>query len=194
MGFKETVMMKIILASSSKPREKLLRSLGLSFQVVPHRVDEQAYKNKISDPGLLCRTLARAKALSVQQKNFYVIGADQMAVFNGKAFGKPKTKEKAFEVLSLFQGKTHELATGFYLQKPDGSFFEDLIISRMTMRSLTKKQIESYLEKDEPYQCAGSYTIERLGVGLFKKIETPDFTAVIGLPLLCLCSQIPFLE
>ena len=186
--------MKIILASSSKPREKLLHSLGLSFQVLPHRVDEQVYKNKISDPALLCRTLARVKVQSVQQKNSYIIGADQMAVFNGKAFGKPKTKEKAFEVLSLFQGKTHELATGFCLQKPDGCFFEDLIISRMTMRSLTKKQIESYLEKDEPYQCAGSYTIERLGVGLFKKIETPDFTAVIGLPLLSLCSQIPFLE
>lgn len=186
--------MNIILASSSKSRKKLLHSLKIPFEVIPHQVDEKPFQKRILNPRSLCRILARAKVESVNKKNFWVIGADQMAFLDGQMFGKPKTKAKAFEMLSTLQGKTHELVTALCLQRPNGSYFEDLIINRMTMKPLTKKQIEFYLEKEIPYHCAGSYTIEGLGISLFEKVETSDFNAIIGLPLISLCSQIPIIS
>ena len=182
--------MEIILASQSPARKKLLQSLGVPFKVIHPKVDEAPYQSQIKDTRVLCQTLARLKAQSIQQKQAFVIGCDQMAHLNGQSFGKPKTKEKAIQTLKLLQGKTHELISALCIQKPDGSLFENVIVSHMTMRSLTQKQIENYLDKDRPYQCAGSYTIEGLGISLFEKIQSPDFNAIIGLPLISLCSQL----
>jgi len=92
--------------------------------------------------------------------------------------------------MSELQGKTHQLMTAFFLQKPDNSYFEELVISHMSMRPLNQKQIEFYLNQDKPYGCAGSYTIEKRGISLFEKIDSPDFNAIIGLPLISLCSQL----
>ena len=180
----------IILASQSPARKKLLRSLGLSFQVIHPSVDEEVYKRKIKDPKTLCHTLARVKAESVNKNNCWVIGSDQIAHLKGRILGKPGNKKKALETLSLLQGKTHELMTALHLQKPDGSYFEELVINKMSMHILSQKQIEFYLDQDQPYECAGSYTIEKRGITLFKKIESPDFNAIIGLPLISLSSQL----
>ena len=161
--------------------------------VINPKVNESYYQSRIKNVRTLCQTLARLKVQSipqsVQKKNTFIIGCDQMASLHGKAFGKPKTKAKAIQTLNLFQGKTHKLISALCIQKPDGSLFEDVIISDMTMRPLTRKQIESYVKKDKPYNCAGAYTIEGLGISLFEKIKSPDFSAIIGLPLISLCSQ-----
>ena len=157
---------------------------------MPHCVDEEKYKNKILNIPLLCQTLAQEKALSIQQKQAYVIGVDQMVSLNNSAFGKPKTKAKAVETLTALQGKTHELISALYLQKPDGSFFKKLTVNRLTMHPLTQTQIEFYLNQEKPYECAGSYKAEGLGVSLFSKIESPDFNAIIGLPLIALCNEL----
>lgn len=186
--------MEIILASGSPSRKKLLNSLKLNFKVLPHRVDEEKYKNRISNIPLLCQTLAQEKALSIQQKNSYVIGVDQMVSLNNTAFGKPKTKTKAVEILSTLQGKTHELISALYLQKPDGSCFKNLTINRLTMHPLTRPQIEFYLDQDQPYECAGSYKVESLGISLFSKIESPDFNSITGLPLTALCNELKPLQ
>lgn len=180
----------IILASQSPARKKLLNSIKLSFAVIPPKVDEEIYKKKIKDPKNLCQTLARIKVESIRKTNCWVIGSDQIAYLNGQILGKPGNKSKAIETLSLLQGKTHQLMTALCLQKPDGSYFEDLVINHMSMRPLTQKQIEFYLDQDKPYGCAGSYTIEKRGISLFEKIDSPDFNAIIGLPLISLCSQL----
>lgn len=180
----------IILASQSPARKKLLNSIKLSFTVIPPKVDEEFYKKKIKDPKTLCQTLARMKVESIQETNCWVIGSDQIVYLNGQVLGKPGNKQKAIETLSLLQGKTHQLMTAFCLQKPDNSYFEELVISNMSMRALNQKQIEFYLNQDKPYGCAGSYTIEKRGISLFEKIDSPDFNAIIGLPLISLCSQL----
>ena len=179
----------IILASQSPARKKLLSSAGISFKVIPHKVDEEAYKKKIQDPKILCQTLARVKVESIRKTNCWVIGSDQIVYVNGQILGKPGNKQKAIETLTSLQGKTHQLMTALCLQKPDGSSFEELVVNHMSMHPLNQKQIESYLDQDEPYGCAGSYTIEKRGIGLFEKIDSPDFNAIIGLPLISLCSQ-----
>jgi len=181
---------KIILASQSPARKKLLNSMKISFTAIPPKVDEDSYKKKIKDPKNLCQTLARMKTKSINNKNCWVIGSDQIVYLNGQILGKPGNKQKAIETLSLLQGKTHQLMTALCLQRPDGSYFEDLVINHMSMRTLTQKQIEFYLEQDKPYGCAGSYTIEKRGISLFERIDSPDFNAIIGLPLISLCSQL----
>ena len=117
-----------------------------------------------------------------------------MVSCEGQMFGKPRTKQNAFEQLSFLQGKYHELVCALFLQRPDGSSFEKTTANKMTMRPLTKKQIEFYLETDKPFECAGSYRMESLGISLFEKIDTPEFYSIWGLPLITLCSEIPFLK
>ena len=191
--------MRIILASGSESRQKLLLSLGLPFETLPHGVDEEALKKKIKDPHVLCPELARAKVKSAYQQGAFVIGADQMVLLKGRfskthVFGKPKTFDRAFETLSFLQGKSHELICALCLQKPDGSLFEKTTINQMTMRPLSDEQIKFYLEQDRPYNCAGAYRIEKRGISLFEKIETPEFYSILGLPMISLCSQIPILQ
>ena len=181
--------MKIILASSSPSRKKLLSSLQLDFEVVPHRVDEEKYKNQIKDVPLLCQTLAQEKAKSIQQKKAFVIGVDQLVSLKGQIFGKPKTRPKAIETLQALQGKTHELISALCLQRPNGSYFENLTINRLSMRPLTLQQIEFYLDKEQPYECAGSYKVESLGISLFEKIDSPDFNSITGLPLTAISNE-----
>ena len=182
--------MNLILASSSPSRQKLLSSLGIPFKTVPHSVNEEEYQNRIQSPELLCSTLARKKVESIDLKNVFILGVDQMAHLNGKLIGKPGNREKALETLLFLQGKTHELVSALCLKKPDGSFFEETLIHKMSMRPLTKKQIEFYLDKDQPYSCAGSYRVESLGLALFEKIDSPDFNAIIGIPLISLFNEL----
>ena len=182
---------KVILASDSPSRKQLLQSLGLPFQVMSHKVDEIQFQKKIKDPYILCPLLAKKKIQSIQKKNVWVIGADQMVYCKKKIFGKPKTKAKALQTLSFLQGKNHELVSALCLQKPDGSFFEDTVVNKMKMRPLTKKQIEYYLNQDQPYHCAGSYRIEGAGISLFEQVETRDFYSIMGLAIISLCSQLP---
>ena len=189
------VKMKVILASSSASRKKLLRSLGIPFESKPHRVDEEEYKRKIKDPKILCETLAEKKALSVEGgKDIFVIGLDQVVFCENIIFGKPKTHKRAIETLSKLQGRTHELISALFIKKPKGDVFKELSIHKLTMHPLNLSQIEAYLKKDTPYECAGSYKIESLGISLFEKIDSKDFYGIIGLPLISLCRELRVYE
>ncbi len=88
------------------------------------------------------------------------------------------------------QGKTHRLLTAFCLLKENGDIFTDIDITELTMKKLTDKQINWYLDADEPYDCAGSYKLECFGISLFEKIMSEDQTAIMGLPLLKLSNQL----
>ena len=183
-------MKSIILASQSPSRKKILASLGIPFEIIPSKIDENLYKKKIQNPYTLCQTLAEAKVKAIRKNDCWVIGVDQVATINGKIFNKPKTHKNAVETLKQLQGQTHELLTAMYLQKPDGSYHQELVINKMYMRPLTEEEIHHYLHQDQPYECAGSYTIEKKGISLFEKIDSPDFNAILGLPMIILCSQL----
>lgn len=180
-------MKDLILASKSPYRKELLDRLGYKFECLPSTVNEDLFKQEITEPGNLADTLAKQKALTVFNKNqnAIVIGSDQVAHFKGKILGKTGDVDKACQQLELLQGKTHELITSVtVISSTKKVQFQDKTI--LTMKPLTPLEIKNYVELDNPIDCAGSYKIERAGIGLFEKIETHDFSAIVGLPLMTL--------
>lgn len=177
--------MKLILASTSPYRKIQLQRLYADFSTEKPQVDEDGYKAQIPDPELLARRLAQLKAENVFERHpmDLVIGGDQVASFQGKILGKPHTFEKALEQLALMQGQSHQLFTALHLKGPRISL-DILEVTTMTMRPLTTQEIESYLKKDQPYDCAGSYKIEESGIKLFSQIVGEDKEAIMGVPLM----------
>jgi septum formation protein len=177
--------MKLILASTSPYRKIQLQRLYADFSTEKPQVDEEAYKAQIPDPELLARRLAQLKAENVFERHpmDLVIGGDQVASFQGKILGKPHTHEKALEQLALMQGQSHQLFTALHLKGPRISL-DILEVTTMTMRPLTTQEIDSYLKKDKPYDCAGSYKIEESGIKLFSQIAGEDKEAIMGVPLM----------
>lgn len=177
--------MNLILASTSPYRKEQLERLSVPFTCHSPNVDEEQFKGKIADPELLAKTLATLKARNILEKfpNEFIIGGDQVLNIKGKILGKPLTKEKAIEQLSLLSGKTHELITATtYLSKEKR--IEKTIIAKMKMRKLSLKQISNYVEREMPLKCCGSYMLENQGIALFDEIDCLDYTAIIGLPLM----------
>ncbi len=179
--------MQICLASTSKYRQELLTRLGLKFEAKKPVFDEDQEKHNLLDqtPEKIAQFLAHGKAASLHTENQLTIGSDQLVSFQNQILGKTPTKELAFEQLQSLQGKKHELITAVcVLVKNLKIEFTDKTI--LKMRPLTKKEIESYIEFDSPFDCAGTYKIEKRGISLFDEIETKDFTAIQGLPLIAL--------
>lgn len=176
---------QLILGSTSKYRKELLSRLAYSFTAMAPLIDEDKEKDPKLSPKELAEKLAFMKAESLKNPDRVVIGGDQLVSFEGQILGKAHTKENAVKQLMAMQGKTHELITAICVF--DGiKAIPYTNITRMTMRKLSQSQLEHYVELDEPTDCAGSYKIEKHGIMLFDKIETDDFTAIQGLPLIAL--------
>jgi septum formation protein len=179
--------MEIILASTSPYRKELLKKLSLEFIAVAPEVDEEEFKQGNLNPMQLATTLATAKAQSVSQKfpHALIIGSDQVVEKDNKIYSKPQTFEKAAAQLAELSGQIHRIITAvslIYNQKIVN--FCDVTI--LHMRQLHPEIIKNYLRNDIPFDCAGSYKLESKGISLFHKIESMDFTAVTGLPLIAL--------
>lgn len=176
---------KLILASSSKYREMLLKRLGIPFDSLSPEIDETAQADEC--PKDLVLRLAQQKALAItkQHPQALVIGSDQVAVFNGQLIGKPGDRETAFAQLSRFSGQTVEFLTAVSVQRMQNVFAEQHVdTTRVQFRSLQATEINRYLEKEKPYDCAGAFKAESLGIVLFERISSGDPTALIGLPLI----------
>lgn len=184
-------MQKIILASQSPYRKELLQRLGISFETVRSDFDESPLKKEIKDPVTLTRELALAKAKVVYQQrpDAIVIGSDQVCHINSHILDKPGSLEKSFQQLSKLSGEVHELITSYAILVK-GSEVVRTNTTRLHMRDLNEGQINKYLRKDNPIDCAGAYKLELRGIALFKKIETEDHTAIIGLPLIELANDL----
>lgn len=175
----------LILASGSKYRKLLLQRLGLSFECRAPKVDESAIDGE--DPASQVARLAAAKAQEISREfpSAAVIGSDQVAVFDGRVLGKPGSHQRAVEQLQSFSGQAVEFLTAVSLQSRAGGVnanFTDRTV--VTFRELELAEIERYLEKEQPYDCAGAFKAESLGISLFRRIESEDPTALIGLPLI----------
>ncbi len=129
--------------------------------------------------------LSRKKTESLFQNNLTVIGGDQLVSFKNEIRGKPHTKEKAVEQLSEMNGQAHQLITAVTVMTKTMTYHINHI-TELTMKKLSTSEITNYVERDLPLDCAGSYKIEKSGICLFDKIETDDFSAIQGLPLIWL--------
>jgi septum formation protein len=181
--------MELILASQSKYRIELLSRVYQDFTCISPKINEDEFKNQGFSPLRLAEKLAFEKAYSLKKADSVVIGSDQVCSLGEKIFSKPGNRKKAIETLTFIQGTTHNLYTSVCIMTYETSICWTNI-AKLSMRKLTVLDIENYLDLDEPYDCAGSYKLERAGISLFEKIECDDFTAIQGLPLLQLCQEL----
>lgn len=177
--------MKIILASASKYRKELLEKLGISFECIAADIDETPIKNRY-DLSIEQRAIelacAKAKAIQVDYPNSLVIGSDQICHMDNEIFSKSGSIEKSQEILEKLSGKTHYLSTAYCIAHSD-IYVTHINTTALKMRNLSSLQIKKYLRLDNPIDCAGSYKLELNGISLFEKVETQDYTAIVGLPL-----------
>lgn len=180
-------MKDLILASTSVYRRTLLARLGHSFRIVAPRVDEEAVKQRGWEPRELAEHLAIAKAESLGEfePNATIIGSDQLVSFEEQIFGKPGTAVGAVEQLSVMAGRAHQLITAVAVWTKDQTYIHT-DITTMHMRPLSLGEIERYVAAERPLDCAGSYKLEERGISLFDRVETQDYTAIMGLPLIAL--------
>lgn len=185
LPYNRNQMKKLVLASTSKYRQALLKQLGLPFDAQSPLVDEEKEKDPRLTPRDLAEKLAFLKAQSLQAPGQVVIGADQLVAFQGKILGKPHTREAALQQLTQMQAHSHELITALCVFDGDEALTHT-DVTRLHMKPLTPAQVERYIDLDKPLDCAGAYKIESHGMMLFDKIESQDFSAIQGLPLLAL--------
>lgn len=177
--------MQIVLASTSPYRLAILQKLPLSFTTDSPDIDESPVENE--SPESLVKRLAesKARAVALRHPHSLVIGSDQVAVLNGKILGKPGTYEKATRQLREASGNKVVFNTGLCLLNTDtGKVQVSCVPFIVQFRNLTDEQIDRYLLHEKPYNCAGSFKSEGLGITLFEKLSGDDPNTLIGLPLI----------
>ncbi len=175
--------MRLILGSTSPYRRELLARLGLPFETLSPQVDETPVSGEA--PPETARRLAAAKAAAValREPDAWVIGSDQVAELDGVALGKPGGRDAAIAQLSAMSARAVRFATAVSLQRGEERFHA-LDSTLVRFRPLSTAEIERYVDAETPFDCAGSFKSEGLGIALFDAIESRDPTALIGLPLI----------
>ncbi len=185
-------MRTLILASTSPYRLQLLRQLGLPFQVAAPLFKE-TIDQEIA-PELQVKHLAshKAKSLAERYPDALIIGADQVFVDGrGKVLGKPGSVEGAVAQLREMSDRSHTFYTGVTLfDCRSGEALTDVVTFTVTLKKLSLEQIQRYVERENPVDCAGSFKIEGLGIALMEHMEGGDYTALIGLPLIKLTEML----
>lgn len=177
------------LASTSVYRRALLEKLTTQFQTAKPEVDETAFAGESAEQLVLRLSAAKAQAvamqLSLNKTAALVIGSDQVAVFNGQILGKPHTEERAFAQLRSFSGQKIAFLTGLTVVDTTTNQTET-ILDRFFVhfRELADAEIHSYIKREQPLNCAGSFKSEGLGITLFERLEGDDPNSLIGLPLI----------
>lgn len=172
-----------ILASASPRREELLRSLGLSFKILPGHIDETYLDGE--SPRAHVRRLSRNKAavIAIQHPNALVLGADTIVVIDGRILGKPKNKKQAREMLRQLSSREHTVFTGFTLTFVNAGISKTKVVkSSVQFKEISSEEIDWYVNCDEPYDKAGGYAVQGKGAYFIKTIRG-SYTNVIGLPL-----------
>ena len=179
-------MRKLILASTSPYRFELLQRLDIPFRAVAPLFEEH-YEPGVA-PALLVKHFACHKARSLREEypDALIVGSDQVFVnWRGDIIGKPQTFAAARKQLGEMSGRKNIFYTGLSLfDSLRDESLTDFTITEVTFRSLSAKEIDVYLRKEEPFDCAGSFKIEGLGISLMEKVKSDDPTALIGLPLI----------
>ena len=181
----------LILASSSPYRAALLQRLGLPFTAVAPRIDEAPLPGERPGETALRLAEAKARAVAAVHPDALVIGSDQIAEFAGQPLGKPRDPADALEQLRSMRGRTIVFHTAVVLlDARSGRCQTALVDAASTFRSLDDAALQAYLDRERPFDCAGSVKAEALGIALFTRIASDDPTALIGLPLIRLVDML----
>jgi septum formation protein len=185
-----TTVKKLILASSSPRRKQLLEQIGLEFEIHPSDIEE------ILDPALNPReqveSLSQQKATVVASKfkNAIILAADTMVALDGEVYGKPKDRDDAIRMLKKFSGGTHSIVTGFtIIDTETKKSVTKSTETKVWFREMNEKEIESYIEKEKPFDKAGAYAIHELASVFVEKVEG-DFFGGVGLSVYLVAEEL----
>lgn len=179
---------RLLLASTSRYRRELLQRLQLPFEVARPEVDETALPGEAPQALAMRLAAAKAQALAVHQPaDTWTLGSDQVADLDGRALGKPGGRDAAIAQLQAMSGRSVCFHTALCLAHPDGRNFAGIDLTRVCFRALSTAEIERYVDAEQPFDCAGSFKSEGLGITLFERIDNQDPTALVGLPLIATC-------
>lgn len=177
----------LVLASTSPYRRELLARLQIPFAVIAPEVDETPLPGEAPEATALRLSQLKAQAVQAAYPHALIIGSDQVATLQGRQIGKPGTHAKAVEQLRLMRGKSVVFHTALALyNSASGRMHTTSVPTTVHYRDLSDAQILGYLNKDTPYNCAGSARIESLGIALIEKLDGADPSALVGLPLIAL--------
>jgi len=177
--------MQLILASTSPFRKAILEKLGLPFDCIAPQADETPEEGESPEQLVERLAIAKAKAIADTVSDALVIGSDQVAVINNKIVGKPGDFDTACKQLKEASGKRITFLTGLCLiNTKTGKVHSSVAPYYVVFRYLRDSQIENYLRAEKPYNCAGSFKSEGLGITLFERLEGDDPNTLMGLPLI----------
>ena len=181
---------KLILGSSSPFRKELLSRLPVSFETYSPDIDETPLKDESPKDLSLRLSILKAQAVAEHNPGCVVIGCDQVLELEGKPLGKPGNFDRAFAQLSAMSGKSVVFHSAMTVIDEHGNIQSTVVPTELKMRELAPEAIRAYLHMEEPYNCAGSAKIEKLGIALVEEFKSDDPTAIIGLPLIQLTTML----
>ena len=183
--------MKLVLASTSPFRKTLLDRLGLDYETDSPDIDETPLKNETIEQMVVRLAEGKASAVADKHPDSLIIGSDQSAVLDGQVLTKPGGYDKAFQQLKNASGKRIVFQTGLCLLNTRTGHSQSACVPyTVVFKTLSDEMIDHYLKKEQPYNCAGSFKSEALGIALFEKFEGEDPNALIGLPLIKLVEML----
>lgn len=182
---------ELILASSSPFRRDLLTRLDIPFICCSPDIDESPLANEKPEDTALRLSQEKARKVAAQYPQALIIGCDQMATLDGQQIGKPGTHANAVRQLQSMRGREVTFHSALCLYNAaTGTIQADVVPYVVEFRMLSDAQIENYLHKEQPYNCAGSAKSEGLGIALIARMEGTDPNALIGLPLIRLITML----
>ena len=176
--------MGLVLASTSIYRRELLARLRLPFDAERPEVDETPLPGEAPVALVARLALAKAAAVSTRRPAAWVIGSDQVAELDGAPLGKPGGRDRAIAQLEAMAGRAVAFRTAVAVVGPGGRQLAALDTTTVHFRTLSRDEIARYVDAEQPFDCAGSFKSEGLGIALFAAIESRDPTALVGLPLI----------
>jgi septum formation protein len=182
---------RLVLASTSRYRKELLERLGIAFEVAAPQADERPLGGETPEATALRLAALKAQSVRAAHRDALIIGSDQVATSAGRVLGKPGDHATAVRQLKSVSGKMAEFHTALaLLDAASGTLQTRVVPCRVHFRTFDDARIERYLQKEKPYDCAGSAKVEGLGIALIARIETEDPTSLIGLPLIALTEML----
>jgi septum formation protein len=181
----------LILASASPYRRDLLERLKLSFEALPPQVSEAHVAGESPADRALRLAFSKAQSVASRRPGAIVIGSDQVAAAGDEVLDKPGDATRAHAQLASLSGRSARFYTACtVLGGPDRLHLAHVDTTSVVFRPLATDEIERYLAQEQPYDCAGGFKVEALGISLFECIESQDPTALIGLPLIWLAGAL----
>jgi len=184
-------MPELILASTSPYRRSLLERLGIPFTALPPQTPEDALPGELPPDRAVRLAIAKAQAIASRRADAVVIGSDQVAAVGSKVLDKPGDAARCRAQLTAASGSSARFHTACAVIGPEaGIRMVHIDTTTVFFRTLTGEEIDRYVERERPFDCAGGFRAEGLGIALFESIESHDPTAIIGLPLIWLASAL----